>query len=295
MIGRPFAEVPIWRISSAVGRGVGGDAQVLEQGIVGHAGHGEPGVELDDGRRPLDTALAVIARPAGDVEAQHVEHADQADPSRPRHALEVLGERAATATAPVDGIGHLVQRGLVRRHDHVRRAPTSSRCRPAQHGSPLAQRSYVVGDCVSREVGIVERAVTTVVGASVEATDDAVETGAPDELGATTGAVAVEAHAVVRSIKATRYRTRPPRGFDLTALSPRVRASVGGPDETQYSPLITKYEPRIVPASFDFWRANLNREASSSGTSMPSESLNPTARFLASSTPYITLIESPLS
>ena len=153
----------------------------------------------------------------------------------------------------------------------------------------------VVGDCVSREVGIVEKAVTTVVGASVEATDDAVETGAPDELGATTGAEAVEAHAVVRSIKATRHRTRPRRGFDLTALSPRVRASVGGPDETQYSPLITKYEPRMVPASFDFWVANLNREASSSGTSIPSESLNPTARFPPSSTPYITLIESPLS
>ena len=47
----------------------------------------------------------------------------------------------------------------------------------------------------------------------------------------------------------------------------------------QYSPLITKYEPRIVPASFDFCRANLNRSASSSGTSIPSESLNPTARF----------------
>jgi hypothetical protein len=33
----------------------------------------------------------------------------------------------------------------------------------------------------------------------------------------------------------------------------------------------------MVPASFDFWRANLNREASSAGTSIPSESLNPTA------------------
>ena len=35
----------------------------------------------------------------------------------------------------------------------------------------------------------------------------------------------------------------------------------------------------MVPASFDFWRANLNREASSAGTSIPSEGLNPTARF----------------
>ena len=65
--------------------------------------------------------------------------------------------------------------------------------------------------------------------------------------------------------------------------------------EHQYSPLITKNEPRIVPASFDFWRANLNRSASSSGTSIPSESLKPTARFFGSSTVYITLIERPLS
>ena len=32
----------------------------------------------------------------------------------------------------------------------------------------------------------------------------------------------------------------------------------------------------MVPASFDFWLANLNREASSAGTSIPSDSLNPT-------------------
>jgi hypothetical protein len=63
----------------------------------------------------------------------------------------------------------------------------------------------------------------------------------------------------------------------------------------QYSPLITKNEPRMVPASFDFWRANLNREASSAGTSIPSESLNPTARFVALSMVYITLIDRPLS
>ena len=51
----------------------------------------------------------------------------------------------------------------------------------------------------------------------------------------------------------------------------------------------------MVPASIDFCLANLNREASSMGTSIPSESLNPTARFLGSSTVYITLIDRPLS
>jgi hypothetical protein len=55
------------------------------------------------------------------------------------------------------------------------------------------------------------------------------------------------------------------------------------PSRNQYSPLITKNEPRMVPASFDFCLANLNREASSAGTSIPSESLNPTARLPASS------------
>jgi hypothetical protein len=38
----------------------------------------------------------------------------------------------------------------------------------------------------------------------------------------------------------------------------------------------------MVPASFDRCRANLNFEASSAGTSIPSESLNPTARRPAS-------------
>jgi len=51
----------------------------------------------------------------------------------------------------------------------------------------------------------------------------------------------------------------------------------------------------MVPASFDFCLANLNFVFSSSGTSMPSESLNPTARFLGSSIVYNTLIERPLS
>ena len=63
----------------------------------------------------------------------------------------------------------------------------------------------------------------------------------------------------------------------------------------QYSFLISKKEPRIVPASLDFCLANLNREASSAGTSIPSESLNPTARFVGASTVYITLIDRPLS
>ncbi len=42
---------------------------------------------------------------------------------------------------------------------------------------------------------------------------------------------------------------------------------------------MTKYDPRMVPASFDFWRANLNFDSSSAGTSMPSDSVKPTARF----------------
>ena len=35
----------------------------------------------------------------------------------------------------------------------------------------------------------------------------------------------------------------------------------------------------MVQANFDFWRANLNCGESSAGTSIPSESLNPTARL----------------
>jgi hypothetical protein len=57
----------------------------------------------------------------------------------------------------------------------------------------------------------------------------------------------------------------------------------------------TKNEPRMVPASLDFCLANLNREASSAGTSIPYESFEPTARSLGSSTVYITLTERPLS
>ncbi len=76
-----------------------------------------------------------------------------------------------------------------------------------------------------------------------------------------------------------------------------AETDTAGPDapRAQYSPLMTKYDPRMVPASFDFWRANLN-EANSGGTSMPSDSLNPTARFgLGPSRVYRTLIDSPLS
>ena len=73
----------------------------------------------------------------------------------------------------------------------------------------------------------------------------------------------------------------------------RSRTAAAGFCAPQYSPLITKKDPRIVPANFDFCRANLKRDASSSGTSIPSESLNPTARFFPSSRPYMTLIDRP--
>jgi hypothetical protein len=51
----------------------------------------------------------------------------------------------------------------------------------------------------------------------------------------------------------------------------------------------------MVPASLDFCLPNVNRETSSAGTSIPSESLNPTARFSGLSRVYITLIDRPLS
>jgi len=81
---------------------------------------------------------------------------------------------------------------------------------------------------------------------------------------------------------------------DSSPQVPAPSASERRPRD-QYSFLITKKEPRMVPANFDFCLANLNREASSSGTSIPSDSLNPTARFLGSSTVYSTLIDRPLS
>lgn len=85
-----------------------------------------------------------------------------------------------------------------------------------------------------------------------------------------------------------------------TERKPGPRGSAARSDEwpaepavDQYSPLITKNEPRITPASLDFWRANLNRSTSSSGTSIPSDSLNPTARLPPSAISYITLITRP--
>ena len=44
-------------------------------------------------------------------------------------------------------------------------------------------------------------------------------------------------------------------------------------------PFNFKNDPRIVPASLDFCLANLNFPSNSFGTSIPSESLKPTARF----------------
>ena len=82
----------------------------------------------------------------------------------------------------------------------------------------------------------------------------------------------------------------PQPGLSVRAVTALSKAGLG-----QYSFLISKKEPRIVPASLDFCLANLNREASSAGTSIPSESLNPTARFVGASTVYITLIDRPLS
>jgi hypothetical protein len=102
-----------------------------------------------------------------------------------------------------------------------------------------------------------------------------------------------EPRACANPLAPTRPSGRTLDGFDPNAADQPPSQIRRRPD--QYSPLITKNEPRMVPASFDFWRANLNREASSTGTSIPSESLNPTARFLASSTVYSTLIDRPLS
>lgn len=55
---------------------------------------------------------------------------------------------------------------------------------------------------------------------------------------------------------------------------------------------VTKWkpsEPRMTPASLDFWRAKLKRGPDSSGISMPSASSNPTALFL----PPMLYIDSP--
>src|SRR5207253_5549087 len=101
-----------------------------------------------------------------------------------------------------------------------------------------------------------------------------------------------------RGGRGTCHPVDPGRAADPRARNRRVRRDLAltayAPTGPRYSPLITKYEPRIVPASFDFCRANLN-EPSSAGTSIPSESLNPTARFFGPSSVYRTLIDSPLS
>ena len=113
----------------------------------------------------------------------------------------------------------------------------------------------------------------------------------------------------VRATSAANAADRhPPRSFPratsllLRATSERPRfsdpqivrpaAATLSQRPAQYSFLITKKLPRIVPASFDFCRANLKRDSSSAGTSIPSESLKPTARF---SGPYSTLTDRPLS
>src|SRR3954468_2145263 len=77
---------------------------------------------------------------------------------------------------------------------------------------------------------------------------------------------------------------------DRDALPGQRRCSA---KRAQYSPLMTKKEARIVPANLDFCLANLKRVATSSGTSTPSDSLKPTARFPASAIVYITLIDKP--
>lgn len=95
-----------------------------------------------------------------------------------------------------------------------------------------------------------------------------------------------------------RVRVAPLRGSrddDRVRRKPGPRpAGALQPLRRQYSFLKVKYEPRMVPASLDFCLANLN-DASSAGTSIPSLSLNPTARFVGPSTVYNTLTERPLS
>ena len=80
------------------------------------------------------------------------------------------------------------------------------------------------------------------------------------------------------TVRATSKQTEQLRKWAANLSSRALSTRCSETCLVQYSPLITKNEPRIVPASFDFCRANLN-ELSSSGTSIPSESLKPTARF----------------
>ena len=76
--------------------------------------------------------------------------------------------------------------------------------------------------------------------------------------------------------------------YALLTAADELNQVIGGITRHEFFPMPLE----AVPASFDFWRANLNFE-SSSGISMPSESLNPTARLPPSATAYITLIASP--
>ena len=102
-----------------------------------------------------------------------------------------------------------------------------------------------------------------------------------DPHNATHTAVAIgddEAELDAMGVRATAKQTEQLRKWAANLSSRALSTRCSETCLAQYSPLITKYEPRIVPASFDFCRANLN-ELSSSGTSIPSESLNPTARF----------------
>jgi hypothetical protein len=91
----------------------------------------------------------------------------------------------------------------------------------------------VVGDTVSTEAGIVERAVVATAGidALMETTDGTAISGAPYEVGATGGgAAALETHSVVRNTKTTSHRPRCRNDCDFT-LSPHrtvLARAVGG-------------------------------------------------------------------
>ncbi len=98
----------------------------------------------------------------------------------------------------------------------------------------------------------------------------------------------------VRDDRQAGLRTPRQHRRHLRRITGAERRQVSPPGTGQCSFLMVKKDPRMVPASFDLCRANLNREASSSGISIPSDSLNPTARFPASSMVYITLIDRPL-
>ena len=209
MIGRPCADVPIWRVLARLGLGcrVGWRCpRYSEQLIVGHAGHRQPGVELDDGRRPLDAALAVIVRPAGDVEAQPVEHAGQA-------LLEVVPVTQSRSSGGGRGMPRRPLMGLVTLSNEASLVGTMTSGGTDVIEMPASTSRSTTGATVEVVVGdddgglptacrrSVEKAVMTTVVGAVEATDGAAETGASDVVGAPVGPVAPEAHEVVRSTK----------------------------------------------------------------------------------------------